>query len=78
MTLAGNRNVRSALLDPPVSGNAPSESILMEYDNYLNGQPVSICAERPKLADLAANSAIVGDETDFATSISGGFDGQGA
>lgn len=48
------------------------------YDDYLNSQPVSFCAERSKLADFAANSAIVGDETDFGALSFGGFDGQAA
>ena len=70
--------MKSPPLDPPVSDSAPSESILMEYDRYLNSQPVSFCTERSKLADFAANSAMIGDETDFSTPNCGVFDGQAA
>ena len=65
-------------LDPDVADDVPWSESVTAYDDYLNCQPVSFCAERSKLAYFAANSAIVGDETDFGALSSGGFDGQAA
>ena len=65
-------------LDPDVADDVTWSESVTAYDDYLNGQAVSFRLDGTKPAASAAISPAAGDETDFAASSSGGFDGQAA
>ena len=59
-----------ATADPALADAVGKVEVLTQRLGYLAQQ------ERSKLADFAANSAMIGDETDFSTPNCGVFDGQ--
>ncbi len=65
-------------LDPRIADEAPTAQELTNYDDYLNGQPVSCCAQRIKPGTSAGILPHCCDETVFGACNPGGCHGAAA
>lgn len=62
-------------LDPEVADAVPYSEYLSPYDDYLNGQPVSCCAQCIKPRNFAGILSCCCDETVFGVCNHGGCHG---